>query len=463
MKLRKAILSMMCAALAATGWADAPKYIFYFIGDGMGPGQIMTAETYNRLVLGSDKTLTMSSMPVTAYATTYSASSPVTDSAAAGTALSTGHKTKNGMLGMDADSIPVTSMAEVLKKKGFGIGIITTVGADDATPGAFYAHVPNRGMLYEIGRHAAESGYEVIAGASMRGMTKDGKDTGLMDYFKTNGIDVVGTIDDMNKSKSRRVMLLPEKALWDWNMGYTVDSVAEVPTLADMTSATIDHLMKHTPDNFFIMAEGGNIDQGGHANDGGTVIKEVLAFDKAIAKAVEFYNAHPDETLIVVTADHETGGMTVGNKKTGYNAYLQYIAPQKVSKEVFSRYCDKLIADKTSISWDDMKNYLTDNFGLYTIVPVDNATDERLRNAFEKTFNGGGGDEQRQQTLYANLNQFPVEVINALNEIAGIGWTTMAHTGNFVPVYALGNGAELFMGNNDNTQIPVKLLKAAGI
>ncbi|MDE7135498.1 MAG: alkaline phosphatase, partial [Muribaculaceae bacterium] len=346
-KIRKALLSLACAALASSAWAAAPKYIFYFIGDGMGPGQVMNAETYNRLVLGSDKTLTMSSLPVNSYATTYSASSPVTDSAAAGTALSTGHKTKNGMLGMNPDTIAVTSVAETLKKNGFGIGIITTVAADDATPGAFYAHVPNRKMYYEIGRQAAQSDYEVIAGASMRGASKNGKSTGLIEYIESNDVVIAKSLDDMAGTDSRRVMLLPDKALWEWNMGYTIDSIAGEPTLAQITSATIDHLMKHTPDRFFIMAEGGNIDHAGHANDGGTAVKEVLAFDQAIARALDFYNAHPDETLIVITADHETGGMSVGNNFTGYNTYPQYLAAQRMSKEAFSKHCDRLIEDKT--------------------------------------------------------------------------------------------------------------------
>lgn len=461
-KIRKALLSLACAVLASSAWAAAPKYIFYFIGDGMGPGQVMNAETYNRLVLGSEKTLTMSSLPVNSYATTYSASSPVTDSAAAGTALSTGHKTKNGMLGMNPDTIAVTSVAEMLKKNGFGIGIITTVAADDATPGAFYAHVPNRKMYYEIGRQAAESDYEVIAGASMRGASKNGESIGLLEYIESNGVVIAKSLDDMAGTDSRRVMLLPDKALWEWNMGYTIDSIAGEPSLAQITSATIDHLMKHTPDRFFIMAEGGNIDHAGHANDGGTAVKEVLAFDQAIARALEFYNAHPEETLIVVTADHETGGMSVGNNFTGYNTYPQYIAAQRMSKEAFSKYCDRLIEDKTPMSWEEMKAFLTDKFGLYSILPMDEATDARLRQAFDKTFKSDSSSE-RQETLYADINPFPVEVFKIINDAAGIGWTTLSHTGSIVPLYAIGNGAELFIGQNDNTQIPLKILKAVGL
>ena len=160
-------LIIVCAAIIAQ--ATTPKYIFYFIGDGMGPGAVSVTEAYRRMVLGLPGHLNMLSLPVASTATTYSASSPVTDSAAAGTALSSGHKTTNGMLGMTPDSTSVVSMAETLHNNGFGIGLVTSVAPDDATPAAFYAHRPHRSMYYEIGLDAAASGYEFIAGGNLRG------------------------------------------------------------------------------------------------------------------------------------------------------------------------------------------------------------------------------------------------------------------------------------------------------
>ena len=126
------------------------KYIFYFIGDGMGLNPISVTEAFNRSVLGNDTPLLMLQFPVTSYATSHSASSDVTDSAAGGTALATGHKTRNGMVGMDADSVPVQSIASKLFNQGWGVGLVTTGAPDDATPASFYAHQPNRGMYYEI-------------------------------------------------------------------------------------------------------------------------------------------------------------------------------------------------------------------------------------------------------------------------------------------------------------------------
>ena len=192
MKLRNFLSAV---ALAATVWgaaAQSPKYIFYYIGDGMGMGPVMAAETYNRTILKNDKPLLMMQFPVTGWCATYSASSDITDSAAAGTALSTGTKTKNSMLGMAPDTSAVYSVAVDLSKMGYGVGVATSVAPDDATPGAFYAHVPNRSMYYEIGTQMAESGYQFLAGAGLRGLkTKDGKDTDLLTRFAAENVQIV--------------------------------------------------------------------------------------------------------------------------------------------------------------------------------------------------------------------------------------------------------------------------------
>ena len=136
MKLRT--FFSIVAACVALGLSAQAKYVFYFIGDGMGMGHVNTAEYYNRLVLGNDKPLLMTTFPVSSFALTYSASSKITDSAAAGTALSTGNKTKNGMIAMTPDTVEVVSIARKLKDEGWGIGILTSNAPDDATPCLLY-------------------------------------------------------------------------------------------------------------------------------------------------------------------------------------------------------------------------------------------------------------------------------------------------------------------------------------
>ena len=460
-KLIRSIFVLIAALLTSTLNAQEAKYIFYFIGDGMGNAHVMMTDNYRRLALGQEQPLNMLQLPVQSFATTYSASSPVTDSAAAGTALSTGSKTRNSMLGMNADTIAVTSIAKYLHDSGYGVAIMTNVAADDATPGAFYAHVPNRSMSYEIGRQAAESGYELIAGASLRGLTKDGKSTGLAEYIASQGVDLLTSPEAVAASTNRRIILTPSTSIWEWDMGFTVDSIPGAMSVNDLTITAINHLTRHTPDKFFMMIESGNIDHAAHANDGGAVVKEVYAFDKAIGTALDFYRQHPDETLIIITADHETGGMTVGNNCTGYMAHPEYLVPQSISKDMFSIYCDSIAQSPTRPSWEQMKAYLTDHLGLFTTIPLSQSREDHLKGAFNATFIKG--ESERQETLYSNFNAFPVEVFNILNEEAGIGWTTRGHSGNFVPVFAIGVGSDLFTGLNDDTAIPMKILKAANI
>ena len=167
--MKKRLFSvLLCLLVVITISAKQPKYIFYFIGDGMGLSPVLCAETYNRTVLGNDKPLLFMQFPTVTYATSYSANNTITDSAAAGTALSTGHKTNNSMLGVTPDKQPVTSIAKELKDQGYGIAIATSVDPDDATPAAFYAHVETRGMFYEIAQDMAKSGYDMFARQNSR-------------------------------------------------------------------------------------------------------------------------------------------------------------------------------------------------------------------------------------------------------------------------------------------------------
>ncbi len=424
-------MALMAAVAAAAAPDGAPRYVFYFIGDGMGLGQVSATQTYVRMVQNNARPLVMTSFPVTSLAYTYSASSPVTDSAAAGTALACGSKTKNGMLGMDADTVSVTSMARVLKDNGYGIGLVTSVSPDDATPGAFYAHVPYRGMSYEIEKQAAESGYEFIAGAGLRGLKDgDGNPTDILDVFRQNNVEVVYGLDGLKDVDSEKILLLSNNADSPNNIGYAIDSIKGAQTLA------------------------------GHANDGGALIKEVIAFDQALEIAYNFYLDHKDETLIVVTADHETGGASVGCGFTGYNAYLHYIDYQKVSKEEFSAYCKGLLKSRRTYRWEDMKEYLADNLGFWVHVPVSGQQEESLKSLFDATFEMRNSADQK--TLYSNFNAFAVEVFKVFNNVIGMGFTSGSHTGNPVPVFAVGVGSERFGKGCDNTEIPETILSIAG-
>ncbi len=456
---------MAAAAMCAASYAaadDAPRYIFYFIGDGMGLSPVMTAQAYNRDILKNDKPLNMLQLPVASWAMTYSANAPITDSAAAGTALSTGAKTKNGMVGMNPDTVNVTSVARQLKDMGWGVGVVTTVGADDATPSAFYAHVPYRKMFYDIDIAAAQSGYEFIAGAGLGGLkNKDGNPTDVEQVMQQNGVQIVYGPEGIDAIDSRRVLLVGPKDSPSWNVGYTIDSIAGALTLPVITQTCLSHLEKYSPDRFFMMVEGGNIDHALHANDGGAALKEILNFDQSLAIAYNFYLAHPDETLIVVTADHDTGGMSHVHSRTGMPDQLHVFDYQKVSKEAFSEYCKSLLRDRRIYRWDDMKEYLEENLGLFSHIPVSDEQTENLKKMFTETFEMRNTADQK--TLYASFNAFAVEVFKLVNDAAGTIFTTTGHSGNPVPVFAVGVGSDLFRNVNNNIDIPAKIRRIARI
>lgn len=453
MKLKYLLLSLTIIVSVVAGARQAPRYIFYFIGDGMGISPVMAAQAYNRDVRHSDTPLNMMQMPVVSWCMTYSASAPITDSAAAGTALATGHKTRNHMLGMDADTVSVTSIATQLHDRGYGVGIITSVGADDATPGAFYAHVPGRKMFREIDLQAARSGYEFLGGAGLGGLqVSDEQSAEIMAAMTAEGVQFVYGPDQIADIKARRVTLLNTPGQPAWNIGYTIDSIPGVLNLPLMTASCLAHLQNTTPEAFFMMVEGGNIDHALHANDGGTAIKEILNFDQALGIALDFYREHADETLILVTADHDTGGMSHIHSRTKQRNPLAVIDHQRISKEVFSRYCKSLIEDGTTITWEQMRDFLTDRLGLFGAVSVNPEREARLHDMFDRSFNRH--DVKDQETLYANFNAFAVEVYALVNDAAGLGFTTVSHSGNPTPVFAIGIGAERFSALNDNTDLP---------
>ncbi len=458
------IISFVFALTVSLGaLAAPPKYIFYFIGDGMGMGHTMATETYNRTVLGNDDKILMMQFPVSSFAMTYSYQNPITDSAAAGTALSTGHKTSNGMLGMNPDTVAVVSIARELKDNGYGVAIASSVTINDATPAAFYAHQPKRSMFYEIGKDMAASNYDFFAGPGIKG-TEDsnGNPTDLLDILTKNGYTIVRGVENMPQAKDKKkIILFDKEGRSVSSIGFTIDSVPDALTLPEITRQSIAHMKKVSPDAFFMMIEGGNIDYAGHANDGGTAIKEILKFNEALREAYNFYLQHPEETLIVVTADHDTGGMTTGVEKGPKKVNFKNIDYQKVSKDAFSNMCKEMIKTGKEVEWSWMKKYLMDNFGLYTYIPVSKEQNEDLIEEFEKTFKYHASKDK--QTLYNSFNEFVEEIFEILDHTTGFGWTTPSHTGNPVPVFAVGNGAEEFRNVNNNIDIPDKIRKITGL
>ena len=439
---------------------QSPRYAFLMIGAGMGPGPVMAAQNYLHYCVDPDSVLNMLQLPVSSRQMSYSASSPVTDSAAAGTALSTGTKTKNAMLGMNPDTVAVISVARRLKDQGWGIGLVTNNAPDDATPGAFYAHVPNRSMYYEVDRDAAFSGYDFISGAQLRGAKdKAGNPTDIYNVFEQQGVQILRGqkgAQQVAESQSKRILLLnPEDYGNNNELGYAIKGAdADTVGLSLLTSvdACLAHLEKNSPKHFFMMIEEGMIDHSLHGNDGGTAIRQVLSFDRVIARVLEFYRAHPDETLIVITADHDTGGMSNGCAATGYNAFYRNVDAQTMSKDRFSDLCQSMLRDRRVYTWDDMKELLARSFGLGTTFKLKKEQEEDLEEAFKETFVDRNSTDEKG--LYKTSNAFAAEVFKVFNDASGFGFTTRNHTGNFPPVFAIGVGSDRFAGTLNNIDIP---------
>lgn len=443
--MKKIVLLCLMAVSVLAAQAEA-KYVFYFIGDGMGMGHVNAAQYYNRIVLGNPQPLLMQQFPVSGIVTTYSGSSPVTDSVAAGTALATGKKTKNYTVGLSPDHTRrYRSVARDLKDEGWGVAVLTSVSADDATPAAFYAHQQDRNMRYEIDCEAAESGFDFIGGGNLSGMKADND---IATRLADNGFTLLrGTGSEVPADAGKLVLLSPQDKS---DIGYTIDSVEADMKLVDMTRMALAHLLKVSPDRFFMMVEGGNIDHAAHANDGGAVIKEILAFQDAIRVAYDFYLKHPDETLIIVTADHDTGGMALAG-----NVNLATIDSQRISKDALAHHCRGIVRQEQEVSWDEMKAFLSDKLGLWDAVPVDERQERGLKEAFDKTFIARQSNDEKG--LYNSFDEFVNKVFDLFNRRTGTAFINRSHTANPVPVFAIGQGADMFAGVQDNTSIPAKV------
>ena len=390
-------------------------------------------------------------------ATTFSASSGVTDSAAAGTALATGHKTYNGAIGVSADTIPVQSIAVDAKRRGYKVGITSSCSLDDATPSVFYSHQKSREYGYEIASDLLSSEFDFFAGSPFSNLTKrmDGSDApNLLPLMKGKGYNIVyGYKEYLAKAKdSEKVILLSNETE---PVPVRIDRKEGDISLKQITQSAIQTLSKNNKNGFFLMVEAGDIDRGGHANDAGTCFREVIDLNEAVNVAMEFYNKHSDETLIVVTADHETGGIVIGDGYTN----LQVLQYQKASKKTLSMMLAELRNNNKQVTWEQVKQLLSDNLGFWSKIKLKERQEKHIHDAYVRTFIDG--DQSKDITLYQKDEKVSSAAIKVLNEIAAVGWTTGSHSAGYVPVFAIGQGAEEFVGKYDNTQIPAKIRKIA--
>ncbi len=462
----------ICALMLIPSWAGAqtPKYLFLFIGDGMGLTQKMAAAQYAK------GELVMDGFPSQGITTTAASNRFITGSAAAATAIACGKKTSIGRIGMDEEMKPLKTVAEIANEKEMKVGIISSVSIDDATPAAFYAHVAKRSQCYDIDVALAKSGFDYFAGGGLKDTTnKKGNSVDFqgdaLELIKNNGYKVVETKEAFNAlTKSDGKILAMNHRLQERKaLPYDMDRIDGDISLAEFTEKGIELI--DNPNGFFMMVEGGKIDWACHANDAAAAIKDTLAFDKAVSKAFEFYKKHPEETLIVVTGDHECGGMSIGFAGTKYETYFDVLKHQTVSFTKFDQTVIKALKEKNDATLDDVKDEITKSFGLAFDGNSDNHLllkpheIEQIKAAFARTIKGDTekSKDPRAYLIYGGCEPLTVALTHILNQKAGIAWTSYKHTGVPIATSAIGVGAEKYMGAYDNTDIALKLMEIMGM
>ncbi|WGK83229.1 alkaline phosphatase [Vibrio aestuarianus] len=444
----RTVIAVSIALTSASATAtNAPKNVIYLIGDGMATAHRQVAEYYLQEKTGDKNArLAMNALPVAGINTTHSADSLVTDSAASGTALAAGVKTNNGMISMLPDGTKVATLLDAAQAQGKSTGLVTTTRLTHATPAAFVANNMSRNNENNIAEDYATANVTYVAGGGYRHFVtgkdskrKDGRDLVASmaqdDYRTFVGTESVNSFRGYEPKGGDKVFAAFTKS----HMPYELDRMQNnaTPSLAEMTEKGIELLSKNK-DGFFMMIEGGRIDHAAHANDIAGTVYDTLAFDAAVQKALDFYNENPEDTLIVITGDHETGGMGMGFGKN-YFITLEQIRNTQESIE------DKL----QSIYTGDRKAFYTHIAKQFNLNDI--TADEK--DVIERAMDAVDNKDVHADTNYGGYDPVAIAVAHVTSKRAGIYWTSYAHTATQLPLSAIGVQADRLGGFKDNTEV----------
>jgi len=344
------------------------KYVFFFIGDGMGLSHISLTEAYLAAQEGKigNTPLNFTQFPVFGLATTYAASNIITESSAAGTALSTGEKTTNSMLGVRPDSTFLRSITYAIHDAGYKVGVVSSVSIDHATPAAFYANAYSRSDYYEIAQQLPKSGFAFFGGGGfIRPTGRSNDQPSVYESITDAGYTVARGAGSYQLAKEGATKMFYTQAQdIEGDIPYAIDRTEDALTLPMVVEAAIDFLYNPKGKGFFLMSEGGKIDWAAHSNDALTTILEVLDFSDAVELAIAFYKKYPRETLIIVTSDHETGGLSLGYT-SGYDLFFDALEDQTASIDA-----DRSTTEAVRKSNRDAKIGWTSSSHTGTAVPV---------------------------------------------------------------------------------------------
>lgn len=412
---------------------DSPRNVILFISDGCGPASFTLA----RNALG--RPLALDGFRV-GSCSTQASDTWVTDSAASATALATGHKTQNGVVGLDEHGQAVATLLEAAEERGLATGLVTTTSITHATPACFASHVPSRAQADDIAVQLLAHEIEVLLGGgsqyflppSLGGIRDDARD--LIAEATDLGVTVVRGAEGLQGPVELPVLGLFAPGHLDYEVDRQHQSSSTQPSLEAMTERALQ-LLSASDQGFFLMVEGGRIDHAGHVNDSVGHLHDIAAFDAAVQRGLAFAEQHGD-TLVVSTSDHETGGLTLAGHSDGVPTYAWQPDVLTGGRASAGAMANRLIKG------DDPALVFAQD------ASIDDLSDAEL--ALLSAQSGG---------LFATIARAPVvaAVCQVINDRAGLSWSTLGHTGVDVPVFAMGPGAQRFAGHQDNTEIGQRL------
>ncbi len=426
--------------------AAGAKNVILMIGDGMGPSHFGAAWLYSNRVLGKElRMVEVMKSGRTAYLVNDTADAIVTESAAAATQIACGVKVPARAVGMATDGkTPCKTVLELAKEKGLATGLVTTSGITDATPAAFAAHVEHRSDEATVAVQELQTGVDVLLGGRKQfflpemtsGKRMDGRD--LLEEARRAGYAVVGTASELRQANGAKILGLFNMG----NMSYEIDRAkTSEPSLAEMTAKTLEVLAKN-PKGFFAMIEGGRIDHAAHRNDASATIRDTLAFDDAVGVALEFQRRNPD-TLIIVTADHETGGMAlIGHSKNSKEYVGIDLSAIQKAQTSFELIVEELGKDPTP---EKIRDAVKKHMGI-------EITEDEAKIVANDTIR----KLDPYNYSYATLHTLAF----VLRPYLRVGWGSQTHTASPLLAFGSGPGSEELVGFRHNTEL-FRIMKTA--
>jgi alkaline phosphatase len=417
---------------------EQPTNVILFIPDGFGPASGTMARDFLRY--RDDVTSLALDSVLVGSVRTFASNSRITDSAAGATAYAAGIKTYNGAIAVDTTQQPVATLLEAAERRGMATGLVATSRITHATPASFSAHVVDRGMENEIAAQQISKDIEVILGGGRRhflpasdgGRRDDGRD--LTAEAQQTGYQYVTNRDELSAITEAPVLGLFSAS----HMSYEINrDLADQPSLAEMTAKALD-LVDDDEDGYFLMVEASRIDHAGHSNDAAAHLHDILAYNEAVAVALE--KARTDgNTLFVSVSDHETGGMSLGIDGV-YAWDPAALGRVQASHRVI---LDEALSSVT-IEGESVPVIQPSVIQAQTGIELSNEDIAQLRSNVD--------DRGALESLLSDM----------ISRATRVGWTTTGHTAIDVNLYAYGPGANRFTGNHDNTFVGETLANLLG-